>query len=55
MRRTFNDVARAAKAESLVTKRISGHLTDRTTRRSSPASSERASVASFGWSDPTLP
>lgn len=29
MRRTFNDVARAAKIESLVTKSISGHLTDR--------------------------
>jgi integrase len=29
MRRTFNDVARAAKVESLVTKSISGHLTDR--------------------------
>jgi integrase len=28
-RRTFNDVARAAKVESLVTKSISGHLTDR--------------------------
>lgn len=29
MRRTFNDMARAAKVESLVTKSISGHLTDR--------------------------
>jgi integrase len=29
MRRTFNDLARAAKVESLVTKSISGHLTDR--------------------------
>ena len=29
MRRTFNDVARAAHVESLVTKSISGHLTDR--------------------------
>jgi integrase len=29
MRRTFNDVARAAKVESLVTKSISGHVTDR--------------------------
>jgi integrase len=29
MRRTFNDVARVAKVESLVTKSISGHLTDR--------------------------
>jgi hypothetical protein len=29
MRRTFNDVARAAKVENLVTKSISGHLTDR--------------------------
>jgi len=29
MRRTFNDVARAANVESLVTKSISGHLTDR--------------------------
>jgi integrase len=29
MRRTFNDVARAARVESLVTKSISGHLTDR--------------------------
>jgi hypothetical protein len=28
MRRTFNDLARAAKVESLVTKSISGHLTD---------------------------
>jgi hypothetical protein len=29
MRRTFNDLARAAKVESLVTKSISGRLTDR--------------------------
>jgi hypothetical protein len=29
MRRTFNDVARAAQVEGLVTKSISGHLTDR--------------------------
>jgi integrase len=29
MRRTFNDLARAAKVESLVTKSISGHQTDR--------------------------
>lgn len=29
MRRTFNDMCRAAKVESLVTKSISGHLTDR--------------------------
>jgi len=29
MRRTFNDVARAANVQSLVTKSISGHLTDR--------------------------
>jgi integrase len=29
MRRTFNDLARAARVESLVTKSISGHLTDR--------------------------
>ncbi len=29
LRRTFNDMARAAKVESLVTKSISGHLTDR--------------------------
>jgi len=29
MRRTLNDMCRAAKVESLVTKSISGHLTDR--------------------------
>jgi integrase len=29
LRRTFNDLARAAKVEALVTKSISGHLTDR--------------------------
>ena len=29
MRRTFNDLARTARVESLVTKSISGHLTDR--------------------------
>ncbi len=29
MRRTFNDLSRTAKVESLVTKSISGHLTDR--------------------------
>jgi integrase len=29
LRRTFNDLARAAKVESLVTKSISGHVTDR--------------------------
>jgi len=29
MRRTFNDLARAAQVESLVTRSISGHLTDR--------------------------
>jgi integrase len=29
MRRTFNDLARAARVESLVTRSISGHLTDR--------------------------
>ena len=29
MRRTFNDLARAAKVESLVTRSISGHLTER--------------------------
>ena len=29
MRRTFNDLARTAKVESLITKSISGHLTDR--------------------------
>jgi hypothetical protein len=29
LRRTFNDLARAAEVESLVTRSISGHLTDR--------------------------
>jgi hypothetical protein len=29
MRRTFNDLARCAKVQSLVTKSISGHLTDK--------------------------
>jgi hypothetical protein len=29
MRRTFNDLARAANVEALVTKSISGHQTDR--------------------------
>ena len=29
MRRTFNDVARRAKLESIVIKSVSGHLTDR--------------------------
>lgn len=29
LRRTFNDLARAAKVEALVTKSISGHLTER--------------------------
>ena len=29
MRRTFNDLARVANVEALVTKSISGHLTDR--------------------------
>jgi integrase len=29
LRRTFNDLARAAKVETLVTKSISGHITDR--------------------------
>jgi integrase len=29
LRRTFNDLARTAKVESIVTKSISGHLTDR--------------------------
>jgi hypothetical protein len=29
MRRTFNDLARAAKVEALVTRSISGHLTER--------------------------
>jgi hypothetical protein len=29
LRRTFNDLARAAKVEALVTKSISGHITDR--------------------------
>jgi hypothetical protein len=29
MRRTFNDLARVANVESIVTKSISGHLTDR--------------------------
>jgi len=50
MRRTFNDVARAAKVESFVTKSISGHLTDRMKDHYSTvsrSSSVRASVASF--------
>jgi hypothetical protein len=29
LRRTFNDLARTARVEALVTKNISGHLTDR--------------------------
>jgi hypothetical protein len=29
LRRTFNDLARAAKVEAIVTRSISGHLTDR--------------------------
>jgi hypothetical protein len=29
LRRTFNDLARTARVEALVTKSISGHLTDR--------------------------
>ena len=53
MRRTFNDLARAARVESLVTRSISGHLTDRMREHYStvppPSSSARASGACFGW------
>ncbi len=47
MRRTFNDLARAAKVEALITKSISGHQTDRMVEHYSTvnASEQRASIA----------
>jgi integrase len=52
MRRTFNDLARAAKVESLVTKSISGHLTDRMKDHYStvsPGEQRESMVASLAW------
>src|SRR5690606_30816752 len=47
MRRTFNDLARAAKVEALVTRSISGHLTERMQHHYSTVRPEeqRASIA----------
>jgi len=47
MRRTFNDLARAAKIEAVITKSISGHLTERMR--------EHYSTVSPGWSATTFP
>jgi hypothetical protein len=46
MRRTFNDLARAANVEALVTKSISGHKTDRMVEHYSTVSGaeQRASL-----------
>jgi integrase len=47
LRRTFNDLARAAQVEGVVTKSISGHLTDRMRERYSTVApiEQRASIA----------
>ena len=47
MRRTFNDLARAARIEAVVTRSISGHLTERMRERYSTVSSseQRESIA----------
>ncbi len=47
MRRTFNDLARAAKVEQLITKSISGHATDRMVEHYSTVSGaeQRESIA----------
>lgn len=47
MRRTFKDLARAAKVEALITKSISGHQTDRVVEHYSTVSGtdQRASIA----------
>jgi hypothetical protein len=47
MRRTFNDLARAAKVEAIVTRSISGHLTERMQHHYSTVRPEeqRASIA----------
>jgi hypothetical protein len=54
MRRTFNDLARAAKVEALVTRSIDGHLTERMQHHYStvPKRSGRASPASLPSSTP---
>jgi hypothetical protein len=47
LRRTFNDLARAAQVEGVVTKSISGHLTERMRERYSTVApiEQRASIA----------
>ncbi|HKY36274.1 MAG TPA: hypothetical protein VJN18_10065 [Polyangiaceae bacterium] len=47
LRRTFNDLARAAQVEGVVTKSISGHVTDRMRERYSTVApiEQRASIA----------
>jgi hypothetical protein len=47
MRRTFNDLARHARIESIVTRSISGHLTERMQHHYSTVASEeqRTSIA----------